>query len=442
MKNKSIRLIAFMAAFVLVLVLANTFFIQMDSVTAITMHELKSRSDIELALVGSSIVQYHFDPAIIEARTGLETFSVAFNNIALQGSAAVTKELFRTNSPQWVVLGLDHYTIRTAKEDTKAEYRIMPLLTDWRTKLDYYLSLCREDGAYIDRFFIFREFGVTSPSDVIKNIALRVDPKKAFDRLKEAIGPDFLYMGDGYLRSLATTTGENAIRTKAIRYETPGYDYSLLPPVERLLLEYKALCEKHGAKLMIVVPPNHTANMLFEAEALPYLESLARFCEDNGIPYFNFTYARPELLVRMDPYFFDMYHFGGEGADLFSEAFSRVFNMYLAGEDTGSLFYENASQYMQTVDFITNVWFTLDEQTHTFTADCNRGPDVTAEYRYTLLGEDGAEELLRDYDEDRTFTFDVPQGRSLRVYARVKGDGHGESVHYDYPSDYAVHFGD
>ena len=348
--KKFIRLIAFGISFILLLVVTNTFLIQLDSVTAITMHEMKSRNDIELALVGSSIVQYHFNPAIIQENTGLETFNVTFNNIAMQGSIAVTKELLRTNSPQWVVLGLDHYTLRTTKEDTKAEYRIMPLLTDWRTKLDYYLSLCREDGAYVNRFFIFREFGVTSPGDILKNIALRLDPQKAFDWLKDSISPDFAYMGNGFLRSKTKTKDEVSIRTKAIPYETYDY-YSLIPSTERMLLEYKALCEEHGARLMIIVPPLLTVNTLYEGEALPYLESLARFCAQNDIPFFNFTYAKPELLERLDPYFFDLYHFVGEGADLLSEAFSRVFNMYVSGEDTSDLFYANAWQYMQSIDF-------------------------------------------------------------------------------------------
>ena len=214
--NKFIRLFAFLAAFLLVLVLANTFLIQMDSVTAITMHDMKARSDIELAVVGSSIAQYHFNPEIVTEQTGLKTFSVSFNNISLQGAIAVTRELLLTNSPQWIVLTLDHYNLHTVKEDANAEYRVMPHLTSLRTKIDYYLSTCREDGAYIDRLFLFREFGVASLADVAKNIALRYAPETVFSRIEQTLPPGLSYMGDGYLRSMADTTPEVAVRTQAI----------------------------------------------------------------------------------------------------------------------------------------------------------------------------------------------------------------------------------
>lgn len=432
-----LRLAGFGIVFLLVLCFVNTFCIKTDAVTAMTVYEMRARDDIELCAVGSSLSLFHFNSALIEQETGKRTFDASVQGANLQGNLAVTRELLRTNRPEWIALVLDTYNLNTAKEDIDAECRLMPHLTGLRERLDYYLRLCREDGLYLDRLLLFRNFGAESLKDVVKTFRVRFDPEAAFAQSMREMPEDVTYMGGGYLRHRTKADVDELVRQKLVRETDLGYTYTLLPSTREMLLDYAALCEQAGVKLMIVIFPALTAHALAEQDFLPYLDSLTAFCAEQGIPCMNFTYARTDFLPRMDGYFYDLHHMNAEGADSFSLAFAELFNRYSAGEDVSGLFYPTREAYLDAIDFITNVW--VSPKDGVFTADCNRGAQVAPEYRFALIGPDGGETELRPYAAEPSFACDVPEGCSLRVYARPAGGG--EAVWYDYPEDYDAYLG-
>ena len=72
---------------------------------------------------------------------------------------------------------------------------------------------------------------------------------------------------------------------------------------------------------------------------------------------------------------------------------------------------------------------TAAAQTHdVFMADSNRGPQVTPEYRFVLLEEDGSETLLQDYGTDTLYLCEpgALDGRTIRLYARPQGQPDAE----------------
>ena len=139
--NKNIRSFlrfgAFLLILVLVVLLANAVLIQTDTYSALPLAELKSRADIDLAVVGSSIVGEHLNANLV---TGLTAFSASVPSLSLQGEIALTREIYRKNSPAYTVLSLEPYNLNSAKEYTSAYYRLTPYLSSWRDKLTYYLD--------------------------------------------------------------------------------------------------------------------------------------------------------------------------------------------------------------------------------------------------------------------------------------------------------------
>ena len=426
-----VRFFAFFLAFVPVVLLANTFLIQTDTFVALTMDELKTREDIELAVVGSSIVRDHFNAALISEQTGMQAFSAAVPGLSLQGELALTRELYRKNDPEYTVLVVEPYNFDTAKEDPNALYKLMPFLSDAENKLTYYLDTSREDGQYLDRLLMFREFGAESLADVAKTIGLRLNPQKEYERLKPTMDATVAYAGGGFLRHTSEESAESLIRETVLREEYPGYVYELYAPSKALLARYKALCAEKGSKLLVILSPNLTAHALAEPGFLPYGESLMAYCRENEIPCYNFQYAKTEWLPNLDGYYYDLYHMNGDGADLFSAAFAAFFNAYVRGEDVSGWFYADSAEYLASIDRITNVWLTL--QDGQFVADCNRGTLVTPLYRFVSVAADGSETLLRDYSENAVFfAADVPTGEALRVYAVPQGQENADSVWYDF----------
>ena len=425
-----IRLFAFLLAFVPVVLLADTFLIQTDTFVALTMDELKTRSDIELAVVGSSIVRDHFNAPLISERTGMQAFSAAVPGLSLQGELALTSELYRQNDPEYTVLVVEPYNFDTAKEDPNALYKLMPFLSDAENKMTYYLDTAREDGKYLDRLLLFREFGAQSLADVAKTAGLRLNARKEYERLKPTMDATVSYAGGGFLRHTSDESAESLIRETVLREEYPGYVYELYEPSKALLARYKALCEEKGSKLLVILFPNLTAHALAEPGFLPYGESLMRYCRESDIPCFNFQYAKAEYLQNLDGYYYDLYHMNGTGADLFSAFFARFFNAYTSGEDVSGWFYADQAQYLASIDRITNVWLSVGEGV--YIADCNRGTLVTPRYRFVSVAADGTETTLLDDGESDTLPAAlVPDGETLRVYAVPKGQENADSVWYD-----------
>lgn len=185
-----LRLLAFLLALAVGAAFCDVFLVRTDAVTFETMRELYARDDIELAVVGSSVARYHFNPEIIERETGLRPFMAAVLSSGLQADIAVAGELFKGNSPEWVVLALDAYNLERAKEDPEAEYVLMPHLRSLHAKFDYYLRLCRQDGQYLDRLLLFRQFGVESFEQLANTVGLRFFPEATFRRIMEAQAPE------------------------------------------------------------------------------------------------------------------------------------------------------------------------------------------------------------------------------------------------------------
>ena len=446
------RLSLFLLGFALLLAFANTHLIQTDTIARLTIHEMQQREDIELALVGSSIVRDHFNAQMITEETGLETFCVTVPTASMPASIALTRELFQTNSPEWIVLVTEPYNFITVREAKEAQYKLMPFLRDPANMLDYYLRTSSEDGDYLDRLLMMRGFGVQSISDIVKTVGLRYFPEQMYERLKPDMDPTVSYQGSGFLRHETDERADDLIRTVIREYT--GYYYELLPGSREQIEIYKQLCEENGAKLMVVIYPNHTSHGLAEPGFLEYNDSLMKFCAELGIPCYNFSFAKPELMPNLDEYFFDLYHMVGEGADLLSSAFIQVFNDYTAGKDVSSLFYANRWQYLDSLNFTTNCWITpydpgsewdpalyhdearvaaLAEDYDVFLADCNHYVVFTPEYKFTLLEDDGSETLLQDYGADTLYVCPPGEldGQTMRLYARIAGHESSGEVWYD-----------
>ena len=428
-----IRLAGFFLCLALLILFANTHLLQTDTVAFLTLKEMKERSDIELAIVGSSVVRDHFDPALIGEKTGKTTFSAAVPCASLPADIAMTEEMLRTSSPEWVVAVMEPYNFNTTKEEFEAQYKLAPMLSSPKTALDYYLRLCRADGDYIDRLLLFRAQMASLP-EIAKTFGLRYNTQAAYETVKETFDEGVSYMGAGFLRYDVEANAQEEIRRRMQRREATRWEYSLFPQSQEALLDYKALCDAHGAKLMILIYPMHTAQALANPDFIPYNESLMAFCEGNGIDCVNFSYAKESFMPNLDAYYFDLDHMNAQGAQILSTAFAEFFNRYAAGEDVSELFYANEQAYLASIDWITNCWLTAGEE-GAYWADCNRSPAVTAEYRFVLRDAQGQETLLRDYSEENRMDAEIPQGSSLRVYARVQGQAQDEQVYFDYPTD-------
>ena len=424
--RKALALLAFLLLCALLIPFGNTFLVQLDTFATLTMRDMRERDDIELAIVGSSIVQHHFNPALISEATGLTAFDATITNMVMPDVLALTRELYRTNSPEWVVLVLESYSFDSVKTDPQTQMKLMPHLTSPVNRLRYLQDVLENDGEKLSRVLLFNTFGFQSMADVCKAVRLRINPDAVLADLQGEHPGDYLY-ADGFVRRETDERATDLLVKTVIREET-GYFYTVFDYTKDKLREFKALCDAHGSRLLVVLAPGMTAHALAEPGYLPYLESAQAFFDELGVPCFNLMFAREELLPRLDDLYYDLYHMVGEGADTLSTAFARLFNAFLAGEDVSGWFYPDSQAYLASIDFITNCWLTLEtgeDRQVTLRADCNRGSLVMPQYRFTLVRENGTEELLRDWSGEAVFSCDakVLAGGTPRVSARAEEGG-------------------
>jgi len=430
-----LRLIVFFALFAGMLQIFNQILIPIKEYDYYAFYDLSQRNDVELALVGNSLVQADFNPNIISEMTGLETFNVAVGGMTMPGALAATKVMYQSNRPKYVCLVLEPDSLDVPEEILFTQMTLQPFTVNPLISIPYYLNTCSRDGMYLERLFLFRFFDRKTWQDVRDTIAMRLDTETYFNR-PEMLGSGY-YKGRGYSRDLIDGTGLNTLRFVKLRQpiEDTALESGLNSYSVNRLLEYKKLCEKHGSQLIIVLAPSMLVYALSRDGYVQKGIELGEFCKENDIPFMNFYLARKEVVPHLDQYYRDSNHMDYRGADIFSEKFSKIFGEYAAGKDISQYFYETSEEFFASIDCITNTWIDEErgEKEDVYTADCLHGASVMPEYGYYLVEADGTEKMIQPYSENNTYRCPSGElaGKRLRVYARVQGGNEETTVYYD-----------
>ena len=256
-----LRFFAFFIVPVLVLALANHVLLKVDAITWYTFRELESRDDIDLAVVGSSVVFNNVNPQILTDVTGMEAFDVSAAHLNMTGAYAATKYMYKTNSPEYVVLILDQETLIEPSENLQAQQRLLPQLNDPLIAASYLIDNCLQDGQIIERLLMFKSQPIHSLDDLKKRRLLEQEPQRYYEEI-HLQNTYSHYMGRGYARIISPFTMLRKMEFDLIQPdELDAYD-GLRPQTTRKLKQFKALCERHGSTLIVVMSPTLTTRML------------------------------------------------------------------------------------------------------------------------------------------------------------------------------------
>ena len=434
LKSPWLRLIIFLILCTATIFTFNQLLVPINEGAFYMFYELSQRDDVDLAIIGSSVVHSDFNPHIISEITGLETYTISIGHMAMPGSLAATKHMYRSNTPKYVCLVVEPDTFNLTEEHRQTQQFLLPCINDPRITIPYYLDLCSQDSLYFDRLFVYRSF-MSNPLQSIRNaVSIHLDPEGYWEQSE--LKKSGRYTGRGYYRDPQEGTGLNVLRFTPLR---PTQDLALQPGINpyftKKLTQYKALCEKNSSQLIVVMAPNMLANALAKEGYVEKQLELADLCAQMDIPYFNFYFAKEDVLPRLDQYYRDILHLDYRGTDIFCEKFAEVMLDYLAGKDTDHLFYHTAEEFFASIHCITNAW--IDEETGSeqdvYIADCLHGASVTPEYSFHLVAPDGTLTLLQPYSVSNTYSCasGALAGQRLRVYARPSGSEEPPQIFFD-----------
>ena len=156
-RRSGVRLALFLLVLCLIFRFCNTFMIKVDLFAYLALDELEHTDGIELAVVGSSLVQNHVNPEIIEEITGKSTYNASVPYMSYPGAYALTDQMLDHNSPEQIVLVVDPVGFCSTAESIESQFRLTPHLKGFARRARYFMDVCRENGNYLERLWNERE---------------------------------------------------------------------------------------------------------------------------------------------------------------------------------------------------------------------------------------------------------------------------------------------
>jgi len=416
-----VRLALFLAGLFLINAGVEFLFLQIRAESAVVMHDLVRVDNIDIAFVGSSLSRRHVKNAVIEECLGQDSFNLSASAAWVSTDYAMMQELFKHHKVKTVVFVSDILTDVDLKNKTEAvvvEAGIRPLLHGWDIKLPYTLDNCRYYGNCLDRIFPWRTCYPTTLEGLQENFQGKLNEESYYNTVVCRFSG---YDGKGYdpVYGHAETyqTELHNFTTRKVK-KSASTDTSLL---DTTLMKMQLLCKSNDCNLIVITTPQLPQVLLGDQRYSQYYEIERSLCEKYGIPFWNFAYAEDELLPDLTPYFYRNEHFDDEGAEIFSQALSRVLKEYFGGQDV-SHYFMTARQYANSRNYILNGWYTqkAEGKMLTYTADCIYGANVKPEYQFTAVDENGGETVLQVYYSTTKCTVKKAdmEGRTIQIRIR------------------------
>lgn len=418
-KGPYLRLALFLLLMCILLGAMNRFFVKTDTSRYLMLRELQEKGNLDVLFVGSSPVYYGIDPEQVTKNTGLQAFDAAVGNMELPGAAAVSELALRTNDLKYVVLALEPATLLSTHESEEAEARIMPMLPPsiaWR----YYLNLVRTDNRLLTRFFYFRTMPVDSFQDFMKTCTISFRTERYAEEMANNL-VETPYRGRGYHEMLLEPQEGGLFLTRNF---VPEEESSVEFPKETISLvrQIEEDCKAKGTQLIVMILPMPTAAVLYSPKLMDACDSLAAYCEAEGIPFVNATRPNPAWLPDLNAYFVDVYHLCSEGAAIFSNAVSEMIKKLEAGETISDLSCPSWERFLEESDRIYNVYASVGRENGNISvnAGCIAGDMATPRYRFEAET-NGERVLLQDWSEAHTFFGEDEQleGKTLIISAET-----------------------
>lgn len=432
-KKWPVSLALFVAGFLLLNGLVEFAGLKLRADTTVDMHDMKQAENIDIVFLGNSLVYSHVDTTIMESAFGEDCFGLGASNARSLTVYAIAEEIYQHHSPKTVVWVHDPSPVEF--EPLVVETRIWPHLTSCWRKLSYALHSAAVDGAYLDRFFPWRQDIPASVKEIQANIKNKVNPEPYYEKCAALFQSTEgtitrYYNGKGYRpldRGLDNPYFHNTLTQKVKMSKNMD-----LSADKDVLLALRDLCARNGSRLIVISSPTIPQVLLGDEKTVYVMDSMKQMCRENGVPYLDMARARPELLsTDLMPYFYNAWHMTKDGAEIYSRALAKALKDYMNGKDIYSYFY-TPEEYANAHNYILNGWYTekVKDGQITYAADCIYGADVDPQYQFSAVDENGRETLLKHFSREAQYT--CPQkemeGKEIRISIRNAVDLEQEIV--------------
>ncbi|MCR4896788.1 MAG: hypothetical protein K5891_08460 [Lachnospiraceae bacterium] len=303
-----------------------------ESLTRATLSEMYTDGPIDVLFIGASHTYRSYDPAAIEAATGLNVYNAGSALQQMQGSYYLLQEAAENSDIDTVVLDIT-YTMQLL-EGTGERQTV--ILTDYMKnplrRVIYAGSVLGPEGI-TGTIWPCLHNGVFNQENLRHH--LTGDYKKDYASIVFA---EEGYHGQGYVPDYLTVPEDFTFtRATEINPAHPISDFTM-----KYLKKVIAYCKKHGLRLILADPPMPDGTLVTAGHFQEYIDAVGGIAEENDLEYWEFNLAKDGLLDLDRGDFYDETHLNIYGAEKFSALVSDI----LASGNT-DIFYDSYAEKLE-----------------------------------------------------------------------------------------------
>lgn len=404
--------------------------------------------NIYMLYFGSSIGSCDYDPRVIDSSTGLKSFNLSSNSQPLIASYWGLKRAIMANPSKYVILNVDYSNLESHENmNAKAAYvQAFSQQDNLFTKVLNFFVLAEECGLKekesLNIFFpwIYNHVGFKR-KDIYANIRKKLDDNYAKEHPE-----DTDLMTRGHFEP-TNVKFKSVDLDKAVGTNSKSY-YKITDPHRAVSSNaYKTLdkiiylCQDNQIQLIVTFAPRPAFDSLSLGNS--YFEindTLRHYFEERGVPFYDLNMWKKDFWRNDDRYYYNFEHMNQYGAESFSAAFAKFFEMIQHGEDVTSLFY-SPDEYLASIDYIAGVLFqaTPKEDAVSIHISSYQGTGVQPEYQVQVYDKQSDGYVtLRDFSTDTNYVFRPSEKGKYKI--RVNARRVGSMVPYERYCEKSIDF--
>lgn len=344
-----IKSVVFGIGFLLLYNITEYFLVDDTSYVRIMEHELYNpEENIDVLFLGSSHTYRAFAPEITDEIFGMNTFNAGSSSQGYDGSYALLVEAGKHNDLKKVYAEVccshmnNVYKDRTLLTGT---YLVSDNMKFSLNKVRFLLG-ASSSKHYVNSFFPLsrNKEKLLNKAYIESVIALKQENAyKEYAYIGEPQVDIEWYEGKGYVANKSRIEKENWSRQDS--YEAIPDNLTSKDDLRSLqsMVDY---CEKNDIELIFVATPISDFRASSYGNYDYAVEQFTRFCESNGIEYYDFNLCKPDYFTYESQYYLDESHLNCYGAEKFSEVFAKFFTGQIPLEE---LFYDSYAEKMEAI---------------------------------------------------------------------------------------------
>jgi len=381
----------------------------------VMLHEMYESEPIDLVFAGASLAYRHYDPVIWDETLGVHSFNLGSSNQSPDTTYYLLKEVFREHDPKYCIYAISSLLFVDIPErdhNPLKDYIIFDYVRPSLNKAEYGIHVFKDQS----ELNAWMPFTRNANTNIIKTYK-SVNAVKSTDHYKnygyQVYGPQALeeYRGRGYVYREKHL--EDGAVGKLDCYDISDYeaDEDYLSYLDKIA----ALCEENNCQLIFIVAPLPYAGMRLYRDYQDSVDFGSQYIKKYGLPFFDFSLAKPALLNLPDHYFYDYTHLSGEGAEEFSRTASALVKDYLDGREIhyDKYFYSSYEELLNAAPWVYSTWMEPSEDG--YTAYSTYGNGVIPYYIFYASLDGGATwRVLQEYSENNVLPGKlVPEGCNM-----------------------------